>query len=397
MRIRFLLGLTLWLLVGLMRITAAPAALSGTARISLLTCAPGPETYALFGHSALRVTDPARGLDQVYNYGTFDFQTPHFYWRFLRGDLRYFLSVTSFERFRLAYQQDNRTLSEQVLHLEPAEAQRIYHRLESTLHSPARFYRYQFFADNCTTRLYAVITSNLTAPVRVDSAYAAPAATYRQLLAPYLAPAPWVRLGMNLGLGWPADQPTTFRQRLFLPTELADALARMKRRRRAFASPAQPLFVAPPPSTAAAGLSPALALLGLGGISLLAYRLAARFAGLGRFLRGGLFVVVGLVGCVLLGLSCFSLHTPTHYNYQLLWLLPTHLALGFARPGPRWRQYATVSLVLLVLGGLVGTVVYYAQLLPEAGLLIVLLAVQIKIFRRRCSQSQSSYSTNKGL
>ena len=390
MLIRFLLGLTLWLLIGLMRVTAAPAALSGTARISLLTCAPGPETYALFGHSALRVTDPARGLDQVYNYGTFDFQTPHFYWRFLRGDLRYFLSVTSFEQFQLAYQQDNRTLSEQVLHLEPAEAQRIYHRLESTLHSPARFYRYQFFADNCTTRLYALITSSLTAPVRMDSAYASPSLTYRQLLAPYLAPAPWVKLGINLGLGWPADQPTTFRQRLFLPTELADALARMTRRQRPFASPAQPLFVALPVGVAAsAGLPPVWVLLGLGALSLLAYRLPAHFAGLSRFLRGGLFVVVGLVGCVLFGLNCFSLHAPTHGNYQLLWLLPTHLALGFARPGPRWRRYTTVSLVLLVLGGLLGIVLYYARLLPEAGLLLALVATQLLVFRSQCSQPKA--------
>ena len=245
MLIRFLFGLLLWLLAGsTTHITAAPLALSSTARVSLLTCAPGPETYALFGHSALRITDPAQGLDQVYNFGTFDFQTPNFYWRFLRGDLRYFLSVTSFEQFRLAYQRENRTLSEQVLNLDPAEAQRIYHRLESTLHSPARFYRYQFFADNCTTRLYELINTSLAAPVRVDSAYAAPAPTYRQLLAPYLAPAPWVKLGMNLGLCWPADQPTTFRQRLFLPTELADALAHTTRRQRPFASQSQPLFVA---------------------------------------------------------------------------------------------------------------------------------------------------------
>ncbi len=385
MLIRILFGALLWLLANPAGAAVSPLALSGTARISVLTCAPGPETYALFGHSALRVTDPARGLDRVYNYGTFDFQTPHFYWRFLCGDLRYFLSATSFDRFRLAYQRENRTLSEQVLALEPAEAQRIYHRLETTLHSPARFYRYQFFADNCTTRLFELLSTSLATPVQIDSAYAVPASTHRQLLAPYLAPAPWVKLGMNLGLGWPADQPTTFRQRLFLPTELAEALAHTTRRQRPFVGPVQPLFVAAQPeAVSGAGFPPALCFLVIGACSLLAYWLLARFAPLSRLMRGGLFVVVGLVGCVLLGLNCFSLHAPTHGNYQLLWLLPTHLAFGFARPAPRWRLYTTVSLVLAGLGGLVGAAVYYAQLLPEIGLLLALLLAQLVIFRRQC-------------
>jgi hypothetical protein len=73
-----------------------------------VTCAPGTEIYALFGHSALRIADPLLGLDRVYNYGTFDFRTPNFYGRFLRGDLSYFLSATSFVTFYAAYQADLR-------------------------------------------------------------------------------------------------------------------------------------------------------------------------------------------------------------------------------------------------------------------------------------------------
>lgn len=179
--------------------------LSPQATVSVLTCAPGTETYALFGHSALRITDPLRGFDRVYNYGTFDFATPNFYGRFMRGDLQYFLSVNSFAEFLSAYRQENRVVSEQVLALQPPEAQRLYTYLETTLHSSARFYRYQFFADNCTTRLWRDIHASVETPLQVDSAYARPARSYRQLLVPYLAPAPWVNLGMNLGLGWPAD------------------------------------------------------------------------------------------------------------------------------------------------------------------------------------------------
>jgi len=368
-------------------LAAAYRPLSNTATVSLLTCAPGSETYALFGHSALRVADPVCGVDRVYNYGTFDFQTPHFYWRFLRGDLRYFLSVTSFGAFQAAYQQENRTLSEQVLALRPSEAQRIYDRLETTLHSPARYYRYQFFADNCTTRLFALVSSSAAAPVQLDSSYAGASRTYRQLLAPCLAPAPWVNLGMNLGLGWPADQPTTFRQRLFLPTELQAALAHATRQQRPFVALERQLFVSTP-QLAKEGwpwFTPTFFLLGLGALVLVARRLPARYAFVSRGLRGGLFAAIGLIGWILLGLNLFSLHTPAHGNYQLLWLLPTHLGLAFARPSPRWRRYATVSLALSVLGGLLGSALYYARSLPEAELLLALLLVQLWLFRHQCA------------
>lgn len=385
MRARFFYWGVLWLWGGgLLPVLAAPGPLSNTATVSLLTVAPGAETYALFGHSALRVTDPRRGLDQVYNFGTFDFDTPHFYWRFLRGDLRYFLSVTPFAAFKAAYQREQRPLTEQVLALRPSEAQRLYDRLESTLHSPAKYYRYQFFADNCTTRLAELVRAGVEEPLAMDSAYAPASRTYRQLLAPYLAPAPWVNLGMNLGLGWPADRPATFRQRLFLPTELQQAFAHTRRQHRPFVAFTRPLLAPRPPRPEAAGKGPTPTglFVGLWLLVLGAGRLPARYAFLGRRLRQGLFVAVGATGCVLLGLQVASLHTPAHANYQLLWLLPTHVRLAFARPSRRWRRYATVSLALLALGALFGYGVFYAQIIPEVGWLLSLLFFELLMFVR---------------
>lgn len=358
---------------------------SKAATISLLTCAPGAETYALFGHSALRVSDPERGLDQVYNYGTFDFDTPNFYGRFLRGDLRYFLSVTSFSTFLAAYQQQNRTVSEQVLALSPGEVTRVYQRLETTLHSPAKYYRYQFFANNCTTRLFDVVSTSVAVPLELDSTYVPAARTYRQLLAPYLAPAPWVKVGMNLGLGWPADRPVTFRQGLFLPAELQQAFAQATRRRQPFVAATRALYVAAPPLADPGGRwgTPTVVLVGLGALMLGATRLPPRWAFLDRGLRRSLFAVVGVTGCLLLGLQVFSLHTPAHFNYQLLWLLPTHVGLAVAQPRSGWRRYTRLALGLLVLGSLLGYGLYYAQLMPEIGWLLALLGGQLLRFRRQ--------------
>ena len=370
--------------------------------MSVLTCAPGTETYALFGHSALHVTDPLRGFDQVYNYGTFDFETPNFYWRFMRGDLRYFLSVSSFAGFSTAYQQDNRLVSEQVLALQPQETQRLYNYLETTLHSSARFYRYQFFADNCTTRIWQDIQASVETPIQVDSAYVLPARTHRQLLAPYLVPAPWVNLGMNLGLGWPADRATTFRQQLFLPVTLQKALQHTRRAQRPFAGPAQPLFTAPvAPSSPSSWWTPTHCVLGLGLLLLLAQGLPRRYDLIRRSLRFALLASVGLVGCVLLGLMLFSLHTPVQLNYQLLWLLPAHIGLAVARPTRRWRRYASAAAGLLVLSGLFGWTIYYAHLLPVVGLLLIVLLLQLLLFirpvaNRQLTDKQAGAEAQKG-
>jgi hypothetical protein len=362
---------------------AVPRHLSAQTTVSVLTCAPGSETYALFGHSALRITDPLRGLDQVYNYGTFDFETPYFYWRFMRGDLRYFLSVSSFASFLAAYQQENRLVSEQVLALQPPETQRLYNHLETTLHSSARFYRYQFFADNCTTRLWQDIQASVETPIHVDSTYARPPRTYRQLLAPYLAPAPWVNLGMNLGLGWPADRATTFRQQVFLPVVLQETLQHTSRAHAPFAAAAHPLFsVFALPVTPPAWGTPTQCLLVSGLLLLLAQGLPQRYDLIRRSIRFALLASAGLVGCLLLGLMLFSLHTPVQLNYQLLWLLPTHLGLVVPCPTRRWRRYAGAAAGLLFLSGLAGWIIYYAHLLPVVGLLLLVLLLQLLLFIR---------------
>ncbi|WP_258049185.1 DUF4105 domain-containing protein [Hymenobacter sp. NBH84] len=378
-----------WLLLcligwGTTPLAARPRLLSPAATVRLVTCAPGTEAYALFGHSALRITDPRQGLDHVYNYGTFDFHTPNFYGRFLRGDLRYFLSATSFATFCAAYQAEQRPLTEQVLALQPAETQRVYDELEATLASPARFYRYQFFADNCTTRLYELITRSVTGSLQLDSTYIPAGQTYRQLLAPYLAPAPWVKVGMNLGLGWPADQPTVFRQRLFLPTELSQAWAHTSRQHRPFVTRTRSLFAAPILSEQSPGwATPGRVLGSLAILFALAASLPARYSLLAAVLGRGVLAVVGLTGCLIAGLQLFSLHTPAHYNYQLLWLLPTHLLVAVSPVRRWWRPYAAGAIGLLVVGSLLGYGVYYARLLPEIGWLLGVLFGQLLLLRKQ--------------
>lgn len=83
-------------------------------QISLLTCSPGEELYSTFGHSAIRIIDTAANRDVVFNYGTFNFEEPNFYMKFVRGKLNYFVSAENFEDFKYAYEMENRSITEQV-------------------------------------------------------------------------------------------------------------------------------------------------------------------------------------------------------------------------------------------------------------------------------------------
>ena len=121
-------------------------------RISLLTASPGEELYETFGHSALRITDSVRNTDIVYNYGTFNFDEPNFYLKFIKGTLPFYLSDDNFDNFIAEYQQENRGITEQVLNLTCFQKYKINALLNENMMGPNRTYQYKFTFDNCTTR-----------------------------------------------------------------------------------------------------------------------------------------------------------------------------------------------------------------------------------------------------
>ena len=111
-------------------ITAVAQTDSSHLRISLLTCSPGPELYSTFGHTAIRVTDSTRGIDMVYNYGTFDDRDPNFYVKFTKGIMVYALSNYSYQDFLQEYAYEKRYVIEQELSLNGGEKQKLYAALQ---------------------------------------------------------------------------------------------------------------------------------------------------------------------------------------------------------------------------------------------------------------------------
>ena len=117
-------------------------------KISLITIGPGHDLYSKFGHSAIRLSDPSQGLDLSYNYGTFDFDTPNFYGKFVRGKLDYILSVDKTFPLLRYYQRTGREVIEQDLLLSPEEVQEVAAFLIENYKPENRTYKYDFFYDS---------------------------------------------------------------------------------------------------------------------------------------------------------------------------------------------------------------------------------------------------------
>lgn len=206
-----------------------PRLLSDKAKIYLVTCSPGEALYERYGHTAIMVLDEELGISDIYNYGIFDFNTSHFYWRFVRGETYYQLGKEHAEWFMGAYIHSGRQVYIQELNLSPANKDAIYRALIINHYPENRVYLYNFVFDNCATRPYFLLKQALCdqqSPIDSQlspftSTYTgAEGVTYRKFIQHYTPKGSWGDLGINLLFGPKADRPMQGEERLFLPEEL---------------------------------------------------------------------------------------------------------------------------------------------------------------------------------
>jgi hypothetical protein len=358
--------------------------LSPAAQISLMTVAPGEELYSTFGHSALRVQDPANGLDRIYNYGTFDFTQPNFYVNFCRGKLLYFLDLETYRSFERGNRADRRSQREQVLQLSEAQRAQLFQLLETNALPENREYKYDFFYDNCATRIRDVIRDAYTAQITWDSTRVPAGATMRQLLRPYVLDKPWVSFGFDLVLGIPTDRKATVEAAMFLPDYLHNALAGARLADGQSAVQAEfcsPIFEEKKSEkswlealTAPFAVMCGVAVLGL---------LSMWWPRAERIFDALFWFVLGVAGLIIAFLWLGTDHGATQSNLNLLWAWPTHL-LFFWRPRRNnaltENYFATTSIVA---GLLLAAWVFLPQELPYAALPIVILILVKGLVRLR--------------
>ncbi|MBQ1874843.1 MAG: DUF4105 domain-containing protein [Paludibacteraceae bacterium] len=198
--------------------------LSERSRVSLLTCTPGQELYARYGHTALLVADPEQDLELVFNYGIFDFNVDHFYYKFVKGETYYQLGAELYSQFMLEYAYAGREVYEQELNLTRQQRQAVFDALLENFKPENRVYLYNFVFDNCATRPLALIERALGDSIH--STYRGyQGLTYREFISHYTRPSSWEDFGINLLFGCRADRKMEERQNLFLPEEVMNYVA----------------------------------------------------------------------------------------------------------------------------------------------------------------------------
>jgi len=309
---------------------AGSVALTDSSRVSLLTCSPGEELYSIFGHSAIRVADPALGLDIVFNYGTFDFNDPNFYTNFVTGKLNYILSVSHFHNFYLSYAQEDRWIYEQKLNIDRMERQKLLDSLLINYLPENRYYLYDFFYDNCATRIRDIFVEAL--PRKIDFHYdsLAPNQSFRQLLMPFLSQKSWARLGINLLLGLPSDKKATPWEYMYLPDHMLTVFkfAKFEATPNSFAQTPEVLLVGSSPKQSAATNYPLvfsfLILVVVAFVSFFNLKSSVIWLWLDRIL----LLLVGLLGVLLAIMWFFTDHQSMAFNLNILWANPFHVAIA---------------------------------------------------------------------
>lgn len=324
----------------LFSVSRAQTILSPQAEISIITCGPYQgELYSAFGHSAIRVIDPVRGFDIAFNYGVFDFNQPNFYLNFTRGYLYYKLGVYSYPDFRDHYISYNRYVHEQVLALDSAQKQKVFSYLENNSLPENQTYRYDYFYNNCASKVRDVFVEVFKEEIKFDSTFIKTDYTIRDLTEIYLKQQPWGDLGIDICLGLPMDKKASSYDYMFLPDYIESSFDRVALNGSPIVGEKISVYESSPETIPFHWYHPWIVfglLFLVAGI--LSYRDWQRQK-LSKWFDVTLFGAVGIVGLLLFILWIATDHKAAANNFNIAWAFPLHLvgAIGLLkRTSPKW-------------------------------------------------------------
>ncbi len=204
------------------------APLSSQSKVSLLFVEEGQEQlFQVFGHVCIMVKDDSTGIERVFSYGAFDFDTENFYWKFITGQLPYRMAETNLSNTLLEYgpNYENRSLTETVLNLNLAQKQKIYDLLNENIKLENSTYQYKFFHDNCSTRIRDILEKALGSSLNWNETKMDKMYTYRELMNEKLYQKNGIGFLMNIAIGAPADEVCDARKAMYLPQFLQKKVA----------------------------------------------------------------------------------------------------------------------------------------------------------------------------
>ena len=352
--------------------------LSPQAEISVITCSPGEAIFEAFGHNAFRVYDPINRIDYAYNYGIFDFDQPNFYVNFMKGHLLYRLGRNDYKRFVAYYVYFDRTVTEQTLNLSQEQKQHMFKYLEENNLPENQEYLYDYYYNNCATKIRDVIEIAIQDSIIWNDSYVKEPMTIRELQNSYLQQMPWGRFGINLIMGSPTDKTAASYEYMYLPEYVLKAVDEA-----IIVQPYKPKLLLKDKIITHKGANKnsnsrqlwvlwvLLAIVIL--FSFWHFKKGLAFA----YFDLVLFGIAGIGGTVLLSIWLFTDHHAAANNYNVLWLLPTHLVAAILLPfyyRTKWlRHYFIGSAILTALMCVFWKVIPQELLLDFLPLMLILM------------------------
>jgi len=309
------------------RTTASGTATDSTLQVSLLTAAPGEEVYQLEGHSALRFRSAT--ADVVANWGIFDFDTPNFVYRFVKGETDYCVALIPFSYFIIEYSREHRRVTEQILNLSPQQASKLAALVIEAVQPEKRTYRYNYVLDNCATRPIEYIERAVGDSIHfhAPSTGISSSVTFRSEMRRFHRNYPWYQFGIDLALGPGIDYPITLRQSTFAPVTLEKLAATATIGDSIPLVRSTDILVQGDPDGAIKEPTPwyltpmsvcwAVAII----IAITVWRASKKHSML-RGITAIWFTIVGLAGCVVAFLVFISSHEASSPNWIILWVNP---------------------------------------------------------------------------
>ncbi len=347
--------------------------LSDQAEISVLTIAPGSSLNDAFGHNAFRIKDFKNNIDVTFDYGRFDFDAPNFYLNFARGKLNYSIGKGEFYKFYQVYTYYNRSIKEQILNLTQNEKQSLYNYLLENNKPENRDYLYEFFFDNCATKIKDVVNITIDNDVVFKEPNNFKNATFRTLIQNNLNRNSWGSLGIDLALGSVIDTEATAEEHMFLPKNIHAffEVATIKNGN-PLVKESKTLYQQKETVTNNSFLTSPLFVFGIIGLIILIitfkdYKNHKQT----KWLDITLFSITGIIGILILLLWFATDHRGTHHNYNLLWACALNiLVIGqlFKKKVSHWFtkyiKFLIILLCLLNLHWIIGVQVFAIGLIP---------------------------------
>ena len=347
--------------------------LSPKAEISVLTIGPGESLNDAFGHNGFRVKDTSLGIDVVYGYGAYDFNAPNFYLKFAQGKLNYLISRDNFSDFNYHYTYYNRTINEQVLNFTAQEKQKLFNFLENNYKPENRRYLYDFFYDNCATKIRDVTLKATDRKIDFVLPENFEVKTFRTLIHEHVGLNTWGSFGIDIALGSVIDREATVNEQQFLPKYIhtffenatLNGTERLVKR-------SSTLYEKKETNSSYNLLFSPLVIMGLLGLGILFltykdYKNNTR----SKWLDAVIFGITGVVGILILFLWFATDHTATAQNYNLLWAFPFNILVIAQILKPqvknwvkRYLKFLIIMLVLMTFHWISGVQVFAIGLIP---------------------------------